>query len=142
MRAQRLREYFIPTGDSGHLVTALVEQRGGPEPIVIGQPDGGDRAQRAVPEPGADTQDRSADSGREIGHDRRRLHGELLERAANRAVGHHVAGTKLQADLGIRARSNSGNIEVHQQLGLQVTLPQQSYLLRHAVPALDECERR
>ena len=62
---------------------------------------------------------------------------ELLQRTANDAIGHHVAGAKLQADLGIGARPHRRDIEVDQQLGLQIALPQAGPLDRPPVPVRD-----
>src|SRR5262249_61208856 len=47
-RSDGLRKLLVPSSHSRHLVAALVEQRGGAEPIVICQADCGDWAERAV----------------------------------------------------------------------------------------------
>ncbi len=99
---------------------------------MIGQPDGRDGAERSIPKLGANPQNRCADSRGEIGHDRRHLHRELLQRLAHRAIRHHVAGSKLQTDFGIGAGADRGHVEIDQQLGLQVAFPEQRDQIGHA----------
>src|SRR5260221_1223298 len=111
-----LREGLVPAGQPGKLMTAFMKQGRGAKPATVRQSNGGDGTERTVPQPRADAENGSAETGREIRHDVRRLDAERLQCAAQAAVRHHVAGAQLQADLRICACSNGGNAEIDQRL--------------------------